>query len=90
VVSRTVRSNHPALRETKNFQTVRAEIHDVFAHNESGAFCFGVHLCEFFAAMATEGRKVVALNYVQLFWIGFTHRTSGSYGMGASTELKLI
>ena len=77
--NRTARLDHSTLCEAEDFQTVRAEIHNIFAHYESSAFCFRVHLCQFLAAMATEGRKIIACDYVQLFQIGFAHRTNNSF-----------
>ena len=55
---------------------MRAKIHDVFAHNESSALCLRVDLRQFFVAVTTEGRKVIPLDHVKPFWIGFAHSTS--------------
>jgi len=77
--NRAARLDHSTLCETEDFQAVRAEIQNVFADNESSAFCLRVHLCQFLAAMTTERHKIIAFDYLQLFQIGFAHWASGSF-----------
>lgn len=58
---------------------MRAEIHSVLAHNESSALGLRVDLRQFFAAMTTEGGKIIAFDYLKLFQSCLAHRAIGSF-----------